>query len=134
MNLYKSDKVRFISGLIFIIVIYSAYYIYFLENSDLILPAKIRHIVKFSTTIAVYMVGTFHLGKLTDTWMSLLWHIVHVSGLCILMSIGLFDWFISPISLNLRVFAGSIQEVLISPLLYVAMGLLNRSLKKSSVT
>ncbi|WP_166967863.1 hypothetical protein [Yeosuana marina] len=133
MNLYKSDKVRFISGLVFILVIYSAYYICFLENGDLILTSKIRHVIKFSTTIAVYMVGTFHLGKLTDRWMSFIWHIVHISGLSILTSVGLFDWFISPISLNLRVFAGSIQEILISPLLYVAMGLLNRSLKKSSV-
>lgn len=131
MNLYKSDKVRFISGLIFILVIYTAYYVYFLENSNLILPNKIRYVIKFSATIAVYFVGTYHLGKLKDTWMSLLWHIIHISGLCIITSLGLFDWFISDISLNLKLFAGSIQEILISPLLYMSMGLINQRFKKT---
>ncbi|MEN3322131.1 hypothetical protein VP395_00190 [Mariniflexile soesokkakense] len=132
MNLYQSDKVRFVSGLIFIIIIYSLFYIFFLENSNLILPSKIRHIVKFLATIAIYFIGTFHLGKLSDTWMSILWHIIHISGLVVITSLGLFDWFITEISLSLRLFANSIQELLISPILYVAMGLLNKSLKKSN--
>ena len=131
MNFYKSDKVRFIAGLVFIIIIYSAYYLLFLENSNLIIPMKTKHIIKFSTTIVIYFVGTFHLGKLTDSWMSILWHLVHISGLCIITSLGLFDWFIAEISESLRLFANSIQELLISPILYLAMGLLNRSLKKS---
>ena len=131
MNFYKSDKVSFIAGLIVIIIIYSAYYLLFLENSNLIIPMKTKHIIKFSTTIVIYFVGTFHLGKLTDSWMSILWHLVHISGLCIITSLGLFDWFIAEISESLRLFANSIQELLISPILYLAMGLLNRSLKKS---
>ena len=131
MNFYKSDKVRFIAGLVFIIIIYSAYYLLFLENSNLIIPMKTKHIIKFSTTIIIYLIGTFHLGKLTDKWMSILWHLIHISGLCIITSLGLFDWFIAEISESLRLFANSIQELLISPILYLAMGLLNRSLKKS---
>lgn len=134
MKLYKTDKVRFISGLIFIIILYSCYYIYFEENSDLILPSKVRHIIKFGTTVAVYFIGTYHLGKLTDSWMSTIWHVVHISGLSIITCLGLFDWFITEISLNLRLFAGSIQEILISPMLYLAMGLLNKSLKNNTVT
>ncbi|NCP06232.1 MAG: hypothetical protein GW839_13965 [Flavobacteriales bacterium] len=130
MNLYKSDRVRFISGLIFILIIYSTYYVYFLENSSLVIPSKIRHVIKFIATIAVYLVGTFHLGQLKDKWMSLIWHLVHVSGLFIITFLGLFDWFISEISLNLRLFANSIQEILISPLLYLAMGLINTTFKK----
>lgn len=133
MNLYKSDKVRFISGLIFIVIIYTCYYIFFEENSNLILPSKIRHVIKFLTTVSVYFIGTFHLGKLTDSWMSFLWHIIHITGLSIITSLGLFDWFIGGMSLNLRAFAGSIQEILISPVLYVAMGLLNKTLKKTTV-
>nr|WP_308993782.1 hypothetical protein [Mariniflexile sp. KMM 9835]MDQ8213356.1 hypothetical protein [Mariniflexile sp. KMM 9835] len=95
------------------------------------MSSKLRHIIKFAATIAVYLVGTYHLGKLEDSWMSFLWHIIHVSGLCIITALGLFDWFISSISLHLRLFANSIQELLISPLLYLAMGLLNKSLKKN---
>lgn len=133
MNLYKSDKVRFIFGLIFILIIYTTYYVGFYENSNLILSGKIRHIIKFLATIAVYLVGTFHLGQLKDKWMSLIWHLIHVSGLFIITSLGLFDWFITEISLNLRLFANSIQEILISPLLYLAMGLINRTFKKDSI-
>jgi hypothetical protein len=132
MNLYKSDKVRFISGLIFIVIIYTCYYIYFEENSDLVLSSKIRYGIKFLTTIGVYFIGTFHLGKLADKWMSFIWHVIHISGLSIITSLGLFDWFIGGMSLSLRAFAGSIQEILISPVLYVAMGLLNKSLKKNA--
>ncbi len=131
MNPYKSDKFRFISGFILIILIYSVYYIYFSDNKDLILPTKTKHVIKFSTTIAVYFIGTFHLGKLKDTWMSLIWHLIHISGLLIITSLGLFDWFIAEINISLRLFANSIQELLISPLLYFAMGLLNKSLKKN---
>ncbi|MBP0902265.1 hypothetical protein ACFSKN_17260 [Mariniflexile gromovii] len=132
MNLYKSDKVRFISGLILIFIIYTCYYVLFEENSDLELPSKVRHIIKFLATVVVYFVGTFHLGKLTDSWMSFIWHVVHISGLTIIISLGIFDLLIGGMSLNLRAFAGSIQEALISPVLYVAMGLLNHSFKKNS--
>ena len=133
MNLYKSDKVRFIFGLIFIIVIYSWNYLYFAENKSYVsLPKLTIHLMMFSVTIAVYFIGTLHLGKLKDSWMSSLWHLIHISGLAIIISLGLLDWFILEISLSLKQLAYSIQEILISPVLYVAMGLLNRSLKKGA--
>ena len=134
MKLYKSDKVRFISGLIIIILIYSWFYIFFIENSNLVISKLGKYFVSFATTIAVYFVGTFHLGKLKDKWMSLLWHVIHVSGLCIATSLGLVDWLITDIGMNLVSFARSIQEMLISPLLYLAMGLINRVLNKDAVT
>ncbi|WP_345275222.1 hypothetical protein [Litoribaculum gwangyangense] len=83
-------------------------------------------------TILVYFIGTFHLGKLKDKWMSSIWHLVHISGLIIITSLGLFDWFIMELSRDIKNFAHTIQEILISPVLYVAMGLLNRSLKKET--
>lgn len=84
-----------------------------------------------SATVAVYFVGTMHLGKLKDSWMSSIWHLVHVSGLTIITILGLADWILTQgISLSLREFTLSIQETLISPVLYVGMGLLNRSLNK----
>ena len=132
MNLYKSDKVRFTFGLIFIII-YSWNYLFLKENnSNVVLPKIIIHLIMFSTTIAVYFVGTIHLGKLEDTWMSTLWHLIHISGLFIITSLGLFDWFILEISKSLKHLAYTIQEILISPVLYVAMGLLNRSLKNNN--
>lgn len=135
MKLYQSDKIRFISGLILIVIIYSLYYIYFVENQNLISLSKIiLHIIRLATTIIIYIIGTIHLGKLKDNWMSSLWHFIHISGLCIITSLGLFSWFILDIGLDLKAFAYTIQELLISPVLYVAMGLLNKSMNKNTIT
>jgi hypothetical protein len=135
MKLYKSDKVRFIAGLILIGIIYSLFYIYFLENKDVAaLSGFLRHGISFGATLTVYFIGTSHLGTLEDKWMSSLWHFVHISGLIILTGLGLFDLFIADISFNMRRFALTILEFLISPVLYVGMGLLNRSLKQQSAS
>ncbi len=135
MKLYKSDKIRFIAGLIIIVVIYSLYNIYFMDNySVLNIDRKLKHIIKFSTTILVYVAGTYHLGKLEDSWMSSLWHLVHITGLCIITSIGLFDWLITEVSEGLKAHANTIQEILISPVLYVAMGVLNNALNRKSAS
>lgn len=129
-NPYKSDKFRFIIGLVFIIIIYSAYYLLFVDyDMAFNVPRRVKHIASFATTVIIYFVGTFHLGKLTDSWMSSLWHMVHISGLCILTSLGLYDFLIAEISWSMKSFAKSIQELLVSPVLYVGMGLLNSTLK-----
>ncbi|WP_296313370.1 hypothetical protein [Winogradskyella sp. UBA3174] len=136
MKLYKSDKVRFIIGLIIIFILYSCYYIFIAEHKNTaLIPRKLRHVITLVFTLAVYFVGTFHLGKLKVTWMASLWHIVHVSGLCIITAIGLFDWLFleGKTILSLSRLARTIQELLISPILYVAMGLLNRSLNNKNL-
>ena len=95
MKLYNSDKARFIAGLLFIVLVYSWNYLYFKEyKNPLLLNNNIRHFISFIITLAVYFIGTFHLGKLKDTWMSSLWHLVHISGMVIMISLGLFNWFI----------------------------------------
>lgn len=133
MKLYKSDKVRFIFGLIFIILIYSCYYIFFAENKDThLIPKIIQHIIRLTTTIIVYFVGTFHLGKLKDTWLSSIWHLVHISGLAIIGVIGLYNLLIADLTINTKLIALNVQEILISPMLYLAMGLINNSLNKKS--
>ena len=133
LNLYKSDRLRFASGFIFIMLIYSWYYLYFMnEEASWMNFSKIAfHLIRFGTTVVVYFVGTYHLGKLKDTWMATIWHFVHIGGLIIITSMGLFDWFIMEISRNLKNFAHTVQEILISPVLYVAMGILNTTLHRN---
>ncbi|WP_412561228.1 hypothetical protein [Winogradskyella sp. MIT101101] len=135
MNLYKSNKARFIIGLLIIFMLYSVYHIFFAENTfTASIPRKLRHVIALLFTVAVYFVGTYHLGKLKVKWMSTLWHIVHIAGLCIITAIGVFDWLFltgEPI-VALSRFARTIQELLLSPILYVAMGLLNKTLKNTS--
>ena len=134
MTLYKSDKIRFISGLVLIIIIYSIHAIFMREDPNFESISKIKvHFIRFAITMIVYFVGTMHLGKLKDNWMSSIWHLVHISGLCIMASLGLYNWLINKLSTDFVLFANSIQEILISPVLYFAMGLLNKTLNKSSV-
>lgn len=130
---YKSSKTRFISGLILIVIIYSLYYILYKEDeARYALSKEFKHIVKFIPTILVYLVGTYHLGKLQDKWMAKIWHLIHITGLFVITMIGFFDWFTDLVGLTLKQLANSIQELLISPALYVAMGLLNRSLNANN--
>jgi hypothetical protein len=103
MKLYNSDKFRFIAGLIFIVIIYSWNYLYFIEyKNQLLLPKITMHFLSFTITIVVYFIGTFHLGQLKDTWMSSLWHLVHISGLIIMISLGLVNLFIIELNVNLK--------------------------------
>ncbi|MFM6953680.1 MAG: hypothetical protein ACKOWL_01685 [Sphingobacteriaceae bacterium] len=62
--------------------------------------------------------------------MSYLWHFVHLTLLFLLVSIGLYDWFLGMVSQEVKDFTSSIQEFLISPVLYVGMGILNKRLKQ----
>jgi hypothetical protein len=131
MQLYKTDRQRFIIGFLFILLIYSLYYIYFADTPNAILiPRKIRHVIKFGTTILVYGIGSFHLGKIKQQWMVSLWHLIHISLLVTISCIGLYDWIFGMVSQPTKDFAQSMQEFLISPILYVGMGLLNRQFKK----
>ena len=126
MRLYSSQRARWIGGLALIMVIYTAYYVYFVDSDVTWIPRKVRHVIKFSTTIAVYFVGTFHLGRLADRWMSHLWHFIHISLLGIITCVGLYDWAFGMVSEQLKEMTATMQEFLISPVLYVGMGIVNK--------
>jgi phosphoglycerol transferase MdoB-like AlkP superfamily enzyme len=104
-----------------------------MENTN-VFPVKIRHLITFITTIAVYLVGTFHLGKMKYKWLPSLWHLVNISGLCIIIVLGLFNWFIMEVGISIKLLGRGIQELIMSPVLYVAIYLLNRSLNKNKAS
>ena len=136
MKLYKSDKVRFFIGLILIIIVYSCYHIFIAEQKNTtLIPRKLRHVITLLVTLLVYFIGTQHLGKLKIKWMVSLWHLIHISGLLILIVLGVFDWLFlnGEINRKLSSFASTIQELLISPILYVGMGLINNALNNKSL-
>lgn len=127
----KGDRGRWLLGLCTIFLIYTLYYLLFQDTPYLeFINRKMRHVIKFGATFMVYLFGTFYLGKLKDQWMELLWHTIHVSGLVLIVGIGFFDWVFGMISLPTKLFAASIQEFLISPVLYVGMGIINKRVLK----
>lgn len=136
MKIYKSNKRKYLVGLFCTVAIYSLYYVYLVDNVNIDLyqiPRKIRHVIKFVTTIAVYIIGSFHLGQIKEKWMAILWHIVHISLLFTITSFGLYDWFIYPLTLSAKNLAQSMQEFLISPVLYATMGILNNKINYTPI-
>lgn len=118
-------------GLLQLMVIYTAMYLFFYEAPYLAdIPRKLRHLIKFSSLIGVYLLGTYHLRFEQQRWMGAVWHIVHISGISFVLSVGAFDWLVHPTSQAVRLLAHQINEFLISPVLFVAMGLLEKYLKK----
>jgi hypothetical protein len=112
-------------GLLVIFIIYTTYWILLAENKRaLAIPVMYRHILKMCIVFAVYFAGTFFLRTLPQKWLIQLWHFIHIT----LISILLFLWFwhfgVKGLPLYFRRLGFSIHEFLISPLLYLATGIL----------
>jgi hypothetical protein len=60
--------------------------------------------------------------------MFIIWHFIHITGIGLIALFGLYDLLISPTSILIRSFLGSINEFLISPVLFVGMGILHKKL------
>jgi len=131
MNTHHTERTKWITGLLFILLIYTLFYLFFVESEQTqFIPRRIRHFIKFATTFSVYLIGTLHLGKLTAKWMSQIWHFIHISLLSVLVLIGGYDWLFGMVSQHVKDFTSTIQEFLISPVLYVGMGILNNRLNQ----
>ena len=119
-------------GLLAITLIYILYNL-FLVDVDYYqsIPRKIRHINKFGSILLVYGIGTWTLKKNTIGWMMLIWHFVYAVTAIALILIGLYDWRFGISSIQLRNIASSLHEFLISPILFVGMGILNSRLLKN---
>ena len=123
---------KFWVGLAIILIIYSVYYLLFMDTHNAKdIPRKIRHVIKFSVLITVYLIGVKQLTLDRIAWMKTIWHVIHLSGIFILLSLGAFDWIIRPLPFSVRQVMGAINEFLIGPTLFVGMGILNQFLLKN---
>lgn len=122
---------RFISGFILILSVYTIYYLLFADNKIITahLPHSARHSIKFLVVLLVYMSGTLFLGKLSERWLNHIWHFIHLTLISLLIILWMWHFLISPLPANLRRLGFSIHEFLISPLLYLATGLLGKLIK-----
>ena len=135
MQLYKNDRQRYMAGLLYIFMIYSIYILIFQEHvlfGKFKLPVIQNRIVMFVFAGLIYLVGTVHLGKLQQSWMLLLWHLVYIGFLSIFLVIILIKLILLNISCQIGPIhiSDTIKELLISPMLYFSLGLLNRLLVK----
>jgi hypothetical protein len=120
---------KFWFGLITILIIYTLFYLFFNEASYLSqIPRKIRHIIKFVVLFTIYLIGVWNLSLDKIIWMRTVWHIIHLSGIVLLLLLGAYDWLIHPMPLFMREVLDAVNEFLIGPTLYVGMGLLHKFL------
>jgi hypothetical protein len=122
---------KFWIGLTIILIIYTLFYLFFKDTSYVaLIPRKLRHIIKFVVLITIYLVGVWHLTLDKITWMKTLWHLIHISGIIFLVSLGAYDWLIHPMPQFMREVMDAVNEFLIAPTLFVVMGLLQKFLLK----
>ena len=126
MKAHRRQTFYFWSGLVLIALLYSAYYIFFLYDASLTMPLRARHVVKFFFILGVYGVGLLGLARYAAGWVVRSWHFCYLFGLFLLILLGGYDWMVARAPLSIREVADDVQEFLVSPILYVALGLLSR--------
>lgn len=129
MRLPDRKKLFFGIGLAILLVLYCLYYFYFIYNLAYRIPLRSRHFVKLFFILVCYAIGVVTLRGIATGWMLRLWHIIYLTCLILLLGLGVYDWGIARTPLQVRMVADSLQEFLVSPLLYVAMGLFSVYLK-----
>ena len=127
-----SDKrALYWGGFIIIVIIYSLYNLYLVDvDYYQAIPRKARHIGKLLSILSIYCVGTFALKKYTDEWMMYVWHLLHIIIISILLLMGIYDWIFGELSNQLRNIANTLFEFLISPVIYIAVGILNNKFSR----
>lgn len=125
----NNKRLFLIVGFLLIILVYSLYNI-FLIDSDFYwsIPRKMRHFNKLILILIVYGIGTYAMRKYTVYWMMQLWHLLHIIVIFSLVLIGVYDWYFHTVTLQLRNIANTFLEILISPMLYICIIILNRKL------
>ena len=120
-------------GFIIIVIIYSLYNLYLVDvDYYQSIPRKVRHISKFLSILSIYGVGSLALKKYTTDWMMYIWHLLHIVIISILLLMGIYDWIFGELSNQFRNIANTLFEFLISPVIYVGIGILNNKFGRSN--
>jgi len=122
------QRILFWIGLLAITLLYCLYYFYFIYGLSREISQRAVHVVKFLFILLAYGAGTMGLRQRAAGWMMQIWHLLYAVALLLLVSLGIYDWGVARAPLALRGIADDLQEFLISPLLYVGIAILNRSL------
>ncbi|MES2110679.1 MAG: hypothetical protein V4577_18110 [Bacteroidota bacterium] len=116
-----------ILGLVAIILVYTLYYMLFVYVSYFNdIPRKLRHISRLISIIIVYGIGYYAFKKYEVKWLSSVWNFVYFTVVIMMILIGVYDWTLGPASASIRNVAKTMHELLISPILYAGILIINR--------
>lgn len=111
-----------------ITLLYGVYYLCFLYDAFLTMPLHGRHIVKFVFIILVFFIGSYCIKRSAASWMLRTWRIIYLVGVGALLFLGGYDWLVMRVPLAIRGVADDVQELLVSPLVYIGLNILGRVL------
>ena len=116
-------KNKYLQGLVLIFFIYSFFKILQSDYTDqfLTIDRKIRHILKLISILSVYIIGVIQLKKIEPNWYVIIWNFIYISTIIFLLTIGFYDWLFELIPIHLRILAKTLQEFIISPLIYLIL-------------
>jgi hypothetical protein len=122
----REGRKFFLIGLTVVVLLYILYYLVFVYHVFLNVPMRVRQLIKLGFIFLVYGTGVWALRKDTARWIMKIWHLLYGCTFLFLILLGVFDWWLGRTSLAVREVAGNLHEFLISPVLYIVIGLLRR--------
>jgi hypothetical protein len=85
---------------------------------------KYKQSVRWFNITFVYVVGIMVIRTMHVNWLLFIWNIVHVVMIGYLLLAAAYEYLIAPLPYGIRGSVAPIVEFLISPIIYMAMGLL----------
>jgi hypothetical protein len=112
-------------GLVLILLAYSTIQL-LLSRPDVEIPGfpgLFRQLFRWFTIALVYLTGGFVLHRTGITWLTGIWHLVHVTLIAYLGLVTCWEYLVAPVAYGIRASVAPIVEFLISPVLYLGAGL-----------
>ena len=125
MAVWPKKKAAFWIGLLVMILIYCLYYLYFIYGLSREVSLRTMHLLKFLFVLMAYGAGLLGLRRSVSPGLVQLWRLVYAACLLLLVLLGLYDWFFARAPLSVRGIADNIQELLVSPILYVVISIVS---------
>jgi hypothetical protein len=129
MRSYNNRKLLFFIGLLTITLLFSFYHLYLLDYFETT-SRKPRHIIRLGAILLVYGTGWWVIKRTCPGWLTQVWHLLYAVNLVILLTIGLYYWYFTEMSIPFHDIAISLTEFSLSPAPYIIIAILNRSLAR----
>jgi hypothetical protein len=126
MQRLRDRRLFFFIGLLAIAILYSIYNLYLLDTRFFTITTRMtRHVIKLGSVLLAYGIGLLAYKRFCPAWLMQLWHILYATGLLLLVLLGVYDGWISQLSMPVRNLVITWHEFLISPVPYVIVGIIN---------
>jgi hypothetical protein len=118
-------------GLAVIAVAYAVFYVYFRYSAFYTMPGRQMRVVKFIFLALTFSAGWLGLRNGAAAWASRFWILVYGVLVLLLVVLGFYENYFARLPMELRIVLDDLVDFLISPALYVVLGILARITEKA---